>query len=142
MKPEQPKHKWVMVLAALVFASLATASWFFFLHKGNQNSQRSYDTAVALTQGGDPQAGAKVIETVGCGACHEIPGIHAAAGQIGPSLKGFKNRAMIAGVLSNSADNLQNWIIDPRSIDPKTAMPNLGITPQQARDISAYLLLH
>jgi cytochrome c1 len=31
------------------------------------------------------------------------------------------------------------WIENPPGIDPKTAMPNMGVTPRDARDIAAYL---
>jgi cytochrome c1 len=41
--------------------------------------------------------------------------------------------------LPNSADNLVRWIQHPRTIEPKTAMPDLGVSNQDARDIAAYL---
>ena len=31
------------------------------------------------------------------------------------------------------------WIVDPRKVDPKSAMPATGITPEDARDVAAYL---
>ena len=31
------------------------------------------------------------------------------------------------------------WIQHPQSIDPKNAMPDLGVTDQDARDIAAFL---
>jgi cytochrome c1 len=31
------------------------------------------------------------------------------------------------------------WIVNPRAIDSLTAMPNLGVTEGEARDIAAYL---
>ena len=31
------------------------------------------------------------------------------------------------------------WIENPPAIDPKTAMPNMGVTVRDARDIAAYL---
>ena len=45
----------------------------------------------------------------------------------------------IAGVLPNTPDALIRWIMDPRDVDPKTAMPDLGVTSHDARDIAAYL---
>ncbi|MDD5460065.1 MAG: c-type cytochrome [Methylococcales bacterium] len=83
--------------------------------------------------------GYEVILQAGCGACHTISSIPGARGKIGPSLDNFKDRAMIAGVLSNSSDNLIRWIQNPVAIDPKTAMPALGLYQQQARDVAAYL---
>jgi cytochrome c1 len=68
-----------------------------------------------------------------------IPGIREADGRVGPSLAGFAQRQIIAGQLSNNAENLIRWIVNPPSIEPGTAMPNLGVTEEQARDIAAYL---
>jgi cytochrome c1 len=42
-------------------------------------------------------------------------------------------------VLTNTPDHLREWIMDPPKVDSNTAMPNLGVTAQDARDISAYL---
>jgi cytochrome c1 len=45
----------------------------------------------------------------------------------------------IAGVLTNTPDNLIEWIHNPPGVDPRTAMPNLGVDEAAARDIAAYL---
>jgi len=42
-------------------------------------------------------------------------------------------------VLPNAPDNMLAWIRDPQRVDPKTAMPNTGVTPSDARHIAAYL---
>jgi len=34
---------------------------------------------------------------------------------------------------------LQRWVMDPQSVEPGNAMPNLGVTPTDAEDIAAYL---
>ena len=88
---------------------------------------------------GDARQGAALIQRYGCGACHTIPGIHGARGLVGPPLVYFSRRSYIAGELPNSPDNLQRWLLDPPAVEPGTAMPNLGLTPTQARDIAAYL---
>ena len=31
------------------------------------------------------------------------------------------------------------WIQTPQEVDPKNAMPNMGVTDQDAKDIAAYL---
>ena len=74
-----------------------------------------------------------------CGACHEIPGIADAHGLVGPSLRQFGERTIVAGVLPNTPDNLAHWLCDPQSVTPGNAMPSTGLTEQQARDIAAYL---
>lgn len=45
----------------------------------------------------------------------------------------------IAGLLTNTPDNLMRWIRDPPGVDSLTAMPNVGVTEPDARDIAAYL---
>ena len=42
-------------------------------------------------------------------------------------------------VLPNSADNLVKWIMDPRAVSPRTAMPDLGVSEAEARHMAAYL---
>jgi cytochrome c2 len=89
--------------------------------------------------GGDPGRGAELISSYGCGSCHVIPGIRDADGTVGPPLTDFSDRGYIAGELPNNGDNLIRWIMDPRDVEPGTAMPDLGLTESQARDVAAYL---
>ena len=93
--------------------------------------------AAALT-GGDPSR-ADLMRKYGCQSCHTVPGVVGANGLVGPPLAGIASRSYIAGVLPNASDNLLAWIRDPKSVDPKTAMPNVGVTPSDARHIAAYL---
>ena len=95
-------------------------------------------TATGLT-GGSPDRGSAAILRHGCGSCHQIDGIARARGQVGPSLNGLVNRMYIGGVLINTPENLMTWIQDPKAIDAKTAMPALGVTRKDAKDIAAYL---
>jgi cytochrome c1 len=88
---------------------------------------------------GDAGRGSDRIGFYGCGACHVIPGIKRADGTVGPPLTAFGKRDYIAGEALNTPDNLVQWIMDPQSIEPGTAMPNMSVTQQDARDIAAYL---
>jgi cytochrome c1 len=92
-----------------------------------------------IVTGGSPRRGATFIRAYGCGACHTIPGIRGADGLVAPPLMSFAQRSFIAGQVPNTPDNLVQWILSPPSIEPGTAMPVLGLSPQQARDIAAYL---
>jgi cytochrome c len=92
-----------------------------------------------LVYGGDPDAGASLIRGYGCGGCHTIPGITGADGTVGPPLTEFAYRSYIAGNLPNTPGNLVAWIVDPQAVEPGTAMPDLGVTEEQARHIAAYL---
>ena len=88
---------------------------------------------------GDPKRGAALIERYGCGACHTIPGINGANGLVGPPLNMMGRRIYIAGVLRNTPDNMMRWIRDPQKIVPGNAMPEMGITEAEARDLAAFL---
>lgn len=89
--------------------------------------------------GGDVQRGKKAIDQESCVACHAIPGISGPSGNVGSSLKEMAKRAYIAGVLANTPANMVRWLRNPPAVDPLTAMPNLGITEVEAKDIAAYL---
>lgn len=101
---------------------------------GGQDT-RPYSVRMA----GNSEHGKQLVQSYGCGACHAIPGIYTARGVVGPSLVSFAQRTMIAGDLPNSPDNLVSWLRDAPAVDPKTAMPNLGLNDAQAHDIAAYL---
>ena len=92
-----------------------------------------------MVPGGDPQRGARAIQNYGCGACHNIPGIPGAEAYVGPPLDAWAERHYISGKLPNQPEHLIQWIQFPQAIEPGNAMPNMGVTEQDARDISAYL---
>jgi cytochrome c len=94
----------------------------------------------AAVPGGDAEHGRQAIQRrYGCGACHVIPGVPGAVGKVGPPLLWWADRSMIAGRIPNTPENLVRWIQDPQAIEPGTAMPALGVTEADARDIAAYL---
>ena len=83
--------------------------------------------------------GAEHIQFYGCASCHTIPGIPGARGRVGPPLDGIGSRTYIAGVLPNSPNNLSRWIQHPHQVHPGTAMPEMGVTPSDAAEITRYL---
>jgi cytochrome c1 len=89
--------------------------------------------------GGNADRGKDAISTYGCGSCHTIPGIRTARGMVGPPLNFWSKRTYIAGEVPNTPNDLIRWIKVPQSIEPGTAMPNLGVSDASARDIAAYL---
>ncbi len=89
--------------------------------------------------GGNSANGRRLLYSYGCGSCHTIPGVGEADGTIGPPLRGFANRIYIAGLLQNTPENLFRWISQPQEVQPGNAMPDLGVTEAQARDMAAYL---
>lgn len=89
--------------------------------------------------GGDAERGRVRIAAYGCGGCHAIPGVPGANAHVGPPLDAYSERAYIAGAMENRPESLVRWIMNPQSIEPGTAMPDLGVQEQDARDIAAYL---
>jgi cytochrome c2 len=89
--------------------------------------------------GGDPGHGAVLVRKYGCNACHVIPGVPGAKGKVGPTLDGIASRVYLAGKLNNTPQNLIRWIRDPQGVSKGTAMPNMGVTEQEGRDLAAFL---
>jgi cytochrome c1 len=88
--------------------------------------------------GGNPRQGQAAIQKYGCLACHTIDGMPSEA-LVGPPLTRMAGRSYLAGNLPNNATNMIRWIQKPRELRPGTAMPDVDVTDQDARDIAAYL---
>lgn len=89
--------------------------------------------------GGDAKRGEAAVERYGCAACHAIPGIANQGSNVGPPLHKMALRGYIGGVLPNTPADMVRWLQNPPAVDPRTAMPNLGISEAEAKDIAAYL---
>jgi len=118
-------NRWLQLFVPLVLASC--------------NSRGFDGNAGRPATGGDAARGRQVLQSYGCGACHSIPGVRGARGTVASPLDSFARRTFIAGTLPNVPDNLERWLLDPPSLDPHTAMPNLGLDSTEARDAAAYL---
>lgn len=90
--------------------------------------------------GGDVGRGRAALERHDCGVCHIIPGVRGTPGRVGPSLEDFAHRPNLAGKFATGGENIVRWIIDPPAMAPQTAMPAVGVTEAEARDMAAYLL--
>jgi len=93
----------------------------------------------AAAEAADKYAEAKAIMSGQCSSCHRIPGVPGAVGDIGPSLKGFARRPTLAGKLANDPANRVRWLMHPQQVLPGSAMPDLGLSEDQARKIADYL---
>lgn len=93
----------------------------------------------ASAEKGEVRRGARALSQYACNACHTIPGITGSFPNVGPPLAGMAKRSLIGGRLANTPDNMVRWLRHTRQVDPLTAMPELGVTEQDARDIAAYL---
>jgi mono/diheme cytochrome c family protein len=88
---------------------------------------------------GDPDRGRQAILQYACIACHEIPGVVGATVPVGPPLDRMGVRSFIGGVLENTPGNMVRWLRTPQHFVPDGAMPDLGVTERDARDMAAYL---
>ena len=89
--------------------------------------------------GGDAKLGQRLMAQYQCASCHAIPDVEGAGGNAGPPLEGFGKRSYIAGRIPNLPDRLSAWLVDPPAHKPGTLMPNMGVSPEDARHMAAYL---
>ena len=82
--------------------------------------------------------GRLLLRQYGCGACHSIPGVVGASGNVGPPLEKIARRVYLAGMLPNTPQNMIDWIRAPHAFDPQTAMPDLKVSQPHAADMAAY----
>ena len=92
-----------------------------------------------LLTNGNPDRGKTALTSYGCVACHTIPGVRGSNSLMAPPLIGISQRSYLAGMLENTPANLRSWIQHPRKVNPHTAMPEQGVTDQDASDMVAYL---
>ena len=122
------------VLAAILFVvALVGIVWKY----GEQRDRMRMHAATET--GGDPQRGEAMFIQYGCGSCHAMKNVRNATGSVGPPLDGIAVRVIIGGHLSNSPANMEKWIRDPQQVSPGTAMPDLNVGQQDARDMTAFL---
>ncbi len=100
---------------------------------------REFEQPQWVVVGGDPVRGKGLLVSHGCASCHVIPGIRAPQGRVGPQLHDLRRQMYIAGQIPNTPEDLVRWIQDPEALIPGTAMPSIGLTEQEARDMAAYI---
>ena len=132
-KPRPTRHLWIAIsLGAVLMLGAAGAGWYI-LQRG-----QTQELARAIT-GGEPDRAPPLMIRYGCGGCHAIPGVPGADGRVAAPLAGLRERVYVGGVARNTAENLVAWIVNPRTLSPRSAMPVTGITEAEARDVAAYL---
>jgi cytochrome c2 len=93
----------------------------------------------ARLTGGDPQSGRKKLGDHSCVSCHVIPGVPNATGTLAPSLASWSKQRKIVDTFPNTSANLRRWIQSPARLKPGTTMPDMNVSPEDSRDIAAYL---
>ena len=84
---------------------------------------------------------AKALIASHCAACHRVPGVAVATGRVGPSLAHIGSQQIIAGYFANTPSTLTQWIEHPQRLLPGNAMPEMGLTPDEAAGIVDYLYM-
>jgi cytochrome c len=88
-------------------------------------------------------AGEKLFQAKGCVGCHSLNAVNAPKGMIGPNLANVGARSYIgAGSFKNTDETLARWIQNPQAMKKGVLMPNLGVTPEEAKSLVAFLRAH
>jgi cytochrome c2 len=78
--------------------------------------------------GGSVERGVQIVVTRGCFRCH---GTRTPGSGIAPRLLNVKFR--------KSPAQLFRWLQNPQAVKPGTKMPTFGFTPEEIRDVIAFL---
>jgi len=109
-------------------------------------SPENYQTWLVAAQkpAGPPQAelavaGSQLFIQKGCVNCHAVQGVNT-YNRTGPDLSHIGSRTSIAaGMLPNTRENMIRWLRYTDTVKPGVAMPNLGLSQEEAESLSAYL---
>jgi mono/diheme cytochrome c family protein len=97
------------------------------------------DVRDAGATGPDAARGKHALTQYGCHGCHRIDGIVGPDVHVGPPLHAFARRLTLPGARPRTPESLVQWLREPQAMHPGTAMPDLGVSERDARDIAAYL---
>jgi len=84
-------------------------------------------------------AGMGTFVTMSCRNCHTIRGL-GANGIVGPDLTHVATRLKLAGgVMENTPENMATWLRNPQLIKPGCHMPNLDLSEDKVKALTAYM---
>ncbi len=103
------------------------------------SKQSNYAPGPSSVSSGSPERGKWLVDNIGCRACH-IVGDDRLTGS--PRLKEGNNFGPEMNRVGSKVKSewLFDWLKDSRSFRPKSRMPNMRLTDQEAMDIVAYLM--
>lgn len=85
------------------------------------------------------QEGAQLFVQKGCINCHAVQGVNT-YNRAGPDLSHIGSRTSIAaGMLPNTRENMIRWLRFTDTVKPGVAMPNLGLSQEEAERLAVYL---
>ena len=91
---------------------------------------------------GNAENGEKLFNAIGCMGCHVSENDPLSA----PLISNYENLTKVHGPnliglgSKVTAEWLYKWLMNPQEYMPTTKMPNLRLSPDQAKDLTAYLL--
>ena len=89
---------------------------------------------------GNPTTGRQLFVSAGCAGCHTLNNLPGATGVAGPNLTNVVLRPTLAGeTIPLTPDTLTHFLLDPSAVKPGSAMPSVGLTEPEARDLAAFL---
>jgi cytochrome c2 len=97
----------------------------------------SIETGAQPFKEGDANAGKTVFTSKGCTGCHTIEGVQGAVGTVGPNLTHIASQPYDS--FPNDPQFLKQWINDPQTAKPGTAMPKLGLTDEELNNVVTFL---
>ncbi|XYH96564.1 c-type cytochrome [Sorangium sp. So ce1128] len=97
-------------------------------------------------EGASAARGRELYEAKGCGTCHAFTGAAglSAVAKVKPMEKETRAAVALAPDLRHARDrsepaDLVAWVLDPGAIKPGTPMPQVPMSPAEARDIAAFV---
>jgi cytochrome c1 len=138
VRSDTVKHA-LQVVSALAIILLGAAVFARGYRSDHTTTRTGPESSTPEPRDGAAARGRMLIAKHNCGSCHTIPGVAGATGTVAAPLSRFAQRTFVAGVIPNTQENLAMWIENPQNVDPKTAMPNLGLSPVESLEIAAYL---
>jgi cytochrome c oxidase subunit 2 len=119
-----------MAMEVVAQAPAAFRAWLT-----HEASPASASTGVS----GQAAVGQRLFMSSQCASCHRIAGT-SANGLVGPDLTHVGSRSTLAALtIPNTPAEMAAWIRNPQAIKPGVRMPDLGLSSQQADQITAYL---
>ena len=128
---------WSVVAFVKQLPALSPADYATLVRSARQTTQPA--PVAASQEPLDRERGRKALEQYGCVGCHEIPRMVGPEARLGPTLHGIASRKVLAGLLDNTPENLVRFIREPQRVKPGSAMPDLGVTERDARDMAAHM---
>jgi cytochrome c2 len=106
------------------------------------------DDAATVLAGALATRGRELMDTKGCGLCHQMTGVaplHPGLLPTGVTVPDMARAVRLAPDLRFARDRwhaslLVRWLEDPALVKPDTPMPKLGLSGDEAKAIAAYLV--